>query len=274
MTNQVPVLMYHALTDTVSPPAGSLHISRQLFAEQLQWLAKNKYQSISIDEMTNAFAGKKDLSKSCVLSFDDGYHSLYRYAMPLLKKYHFTATLFLTTGITGNNDFDKAPGIGLATIPEGDRPLNWAEILTMRDNGWSVQSHSVTHADNSKITPGELMVELTESKKIIEAKLQQEVHHYAFPFGKYNAPSLQLVKQVGYRSAFTVHAGLCSAKSAIYRLPRLEIKSDDDTATFSKKMTTGSGSLKEKIKSVARDILFSDPRVKDMAKKIGGKNIN
>ena len=271
---KVPVLMYHALSDNAKKSYAAIHISTDLFLQQLEWLVKNNYRSISIDEMLLAFKDKKSLTKTFMISFDDGYYSLYQHAMPALKKNNFTATLFLTTNTIGKKNFDSIPDIVPASLPADDRPLTWQEIKTMQQNGWSIQSHSITHSDNSKLDTDQLRYELIESKKIIEAELQQPVLHYAFPFGKYNAESLKALPECGYESAFTVHSGLCSPKNNLFRLPRLEMTTNDDIEIFAKKMMTGFGSAREKLKATARNIAFSNPAVKDISKKIIGKKMN
>jgi peptidoglycan/xylan/chitin deacetylase (PgdA/CDA1 family) len=271
---KVPILMYHALVEKRTKHLHTVHITTELFRQQMEWLAANGYQAITIDDMLKGFAAKNNPGKYCIITFDDGYQSLYRYAMPLLKQYGFCATLYLATAATGQDDFKSLQSLNPATMPVNDKPLTWDEIKEMNSNGWSVQSHSVSHADNSLLSAEQLAHEVTESKKIIEQELQQPVLHYAFPFGKYNASSLTILKNAGYKTASTVHAGLCTSKNDLFRLPRLEINHSDSIASFAKKIETGFGSSKEKMRSSARNILFSNPNVKDISKKFFGKKIN
>ncbi len=266
--------MYHALVEKRTTNLHTVHITVESFRQQLEWLAANGYKTITIDEMLNGFATKNNPGKYCVITFDDGFHSLCVYALPLLKQYGFVATLYLATAATGKNDFASLPSLNPATMPAGDKPLTWNEIKELQSNGWSIQSHSVSHADNSTLSAAQFEYEITESKKNIEQQLKEPVLHYAFPFGKYNAASLKILKKNGYQTATTVHAGLCTPKNDLYRLPRLEINHTDTIASFVKKIETGFISSKEKIRSSARNIVFSNPTIKDISKKIFGKKIN
>jgi len=270
MTDQlkVPILMYHALTPKRNSKIHPIHITTELFEQEMKWLAANDYKTITIDELLKNFHKKNKPGKYCVITFDDGYLSLYKYAMPVLKQYGFKATLYLATAATGATDFSSLKSLDPKTMPDDDRPLTWQELNEMQKHGWSIQSHSVTHADNAQLANEELMHELVESKKIIEQKLHHPVLHYAFPFGKYNASSLKLVKKAGYKTSTTVHAGLCTSKNDPYRLPRLEMNSNDTIESFIKKMETGFTSSKEKIRSVVRNTIFGNPKVKDLSKKI------
>jgi peptidoglycan/xylan/chitin deacetylase (PgdA/CDA1 family) len=266
--------MYHALVEKRTSQLHTVHIPVELFTKQIEWLAVNGYQTITIDEMIEGFAAKTKHGKYCVITFDDGYHSLYKYALPVLKKYEFKATLYLTTGAVGEKDFSSLPSLTSTTLPAHDKPLTWKEIKEMTIDGWSVEAHSISHADNSQLNEKQLKHEIAESKKIIEQHLQKPVLHYAFPFGKYNAQSLAMVKKSGYKTATTVHAGLCTTRNDLYRLPRLEMNSEDSLDSFEKKITTGFISSKEKIRSSVRNVVFSNPTVKDISKKLLGKRIN
>jgi peptidoglycan/xylan/chitin deacetylase (PgdA/CDA1 family) len=264
--------MYHALVEKRTPPLHTVHITVDAFRQQMEWLAAEGFQTITISQLLNGFE-KKQTGKYCVITFDDGYQSIYRYAMPLLKQYGFCATLYLTTAAVGQNDFSNT-SIHSNTLPLNDKPLTWKEIKEMQANGWSIEAHSVTHSDINTLNAEQIKFEVAESRKIIEQQLKQPVLHYAFPFGKYNAPSLKVVRDAGYQTAATVHAGLCSAKNNLYRLPRLEINHTTTMADFAKKVETGFVSNKEKLKASARDIMFSNPAIKDISKKILGKKMN
>ncbi|MCD4812025.1 polysaccharide deacetylase family protein [bacterium] len=70
-----------------------------------------------------------------VLTFDDGFRDFYTYAYPILKKYSFTATVFLPTGFIGNGQ----------SIFNGKEHLRWDEVREIRFNGIEFGSHTVSH---------------------------------------------------------------------------------------------------------------------------------
>lgn len=101
--SQVAVLMYHR----VSPKQDSWSlksISPKCFEKQIRYFRQN-YEIFSLDILVEYMKQGKPLpEKSVVITFDDGYKDNYRYAYPILKKYHVPTTIFLTTGHidTGN----------------------------------------------------------------------------------------------------------------------------------------------------------------------------
>lgn len=264
--------MYHALTNDPGPPLNPVHISIELFRQEMEWLAKNGYHTIHISELVEAIPPGID-KKLCAITFDDGYHSLFEEAIPVLKKYGFTATLYLTTGIVGKENFSSLQNVDLHSIPPSDRPLTWEEVREMKTKGWSIQSHSISHADHCSLTDQQLFAEIVESKKKIEQELNVNVSHYAFPFGKYNNRSLDMLKKAGYHSAATVHPGLYSIKNK-YHIPRIQMNAYDTLSSFEKKITTGYHSSGQRLRSSIRDILFHNDRLKDLTKKIAGNRIN
>lgn len=266
--------MYHALTEKDSDLANPVHISFSLFTKQMEWLKDNGYRSILLDELPEIISAAGVNDKLFVLTFDDGYSSLYKYAMPLLKKLEFKAVLYLSVNCIDKKDFTDLKDIQQSSLPVNDRPLTWNEVKEMRLNGWSVQSHSMSHADHSSIDTKQLIKEVFESKINIEFHLHEPVTHYAYPFGKYDTRSIDLVKQAGYMTAVSVHPGLCDNRSDQYRLPRLEMNRYDTLETFIKKVETGFKTPAEKRRSALRRILFSNLKIKDFIKRIAGNRIN
>ncbi len=98
----VKILFSHRIIDTTNP---SFDILRELgnltvddFEKRIKYIHK-RYSIISIDEFADYMrTGKKPRSLALVLTFDDGYRSMYTNVFPLLKTYNIPATFFLTTG--------------------------------------------------------------------------------------------------------------------------------------------------------------------------------
>lgn len=103
--------------------------------EHLGWLKKKGYKIVSVQNVFDAAAGKSALpDKAALLTFDDGYLSFYTRVFPLLKKYHYPATVALVgTWMDGNVTADE-PGKPL---------LNWEQVREMVQSGLvELASHS------------------------------------------------------------------------------------------------------------------------------------
>lgn len=98
--NKIPVLCYHNLataeekTNFESEKDWTIDVKN--FEEQLKYLKKHNYKTLSMEEFYKWKQGKLNLpQKSVLITFDDGFLSNYHYAFPLLKKYNMNATVFL-----------------------------------------------------------------------------------------------------------------------------------------------------------------------------------
>ena len=84
---KLPVVMYHSL---LKDPGlqGRYVISPDLFEEDLQYLRRNGYTAVGIEDLLRYVDGKASLpEKPILLTFDDGYYNNYYYAFPLAKQY-------------------------------------------------------------------------------------------------------------------------------------------------------------------------------------------
>ena len=88
------VISYHDIRDNVDADLDqeSTALSTKNLARHFAWLQAHGYHPVSVDDILNAQAGKKPLpTKAILLTFDDGYQSMYSSVYPLLKLYRYPA---------------------------------------------------------------------------------------------------------------------------------------------------------------------------------------
>jgi peptidoglycan/xylan/chitin deacetylase (PgdA/CDA1 family) len=212
---------------------GITRLSPAHFAQQIEFLARSGYQTITFRELL-----QKDFSnpnqKKVILTFDDAYQSIYQFAFPILNKYQFTASLFIVSDFVGGyNLWDVHPGW------RKFRHLEWKEINSLVQAGWEIGSHSSSHPDLRKCPDERLFDELANSKAEIKKRTGQEPLIFSYPFGRYDARLIQFVQETGYQGACTMH--YYPADSAIdpYQLPRQGVYLWDTLPDFKAKLTDG-----------------------------------
>jgi peptidoglycan/xylan/chitin deacetylase (PgdA/CDA1 family) len=193
----VPILCYHRFGKTCK---SNLCISERTFAKHLEYLKNNGYHTIHLRDLM-AFLNYKTAipSKSVIITLDDGYRSTYEFAYPLLKRYGFTATLFIYT------DFIEASG----------NALTWHQLRKLKAAGFEIGSHSMSHTDLTKKLPHEngptywsrITKELINSKEIIDRELKQDTQFFAYPYGNYDQQILGLFSNTGYKLGLTIRTG-------------------------------------------------------------------
>lgn len=208
----VPVLNYHM----VGTLYHALCVTPSEFDEQMAYLAEKGYHTISPDDLIAYLKEGKQLPTNPILiTFDDGYVDNYQNAYPILKKYGFTATIFLVTG-----KISQDPGF-----------LTWEQVREMKAQGFSFGSHTVNHAplNLNKLTPEEIRQELLESREQMKKELGEFPTAFAYPTGARSLEIQELVKSCGYDAAFTIRYGEAGTGSNLYALERIPIFKSEKT---------------------------------------------
>src|SRR5882757_1771876 len=90
------ILMYHSITPYREDPY-QITVTPARFEQQMRWLRRRGLRGASVREVLDARA--MGCGQGLVgLTFDDGYADFVDYALPVLKRYGFTATAYLIAG--------------------------------------------------------------------------------------------------------------------------------------------------------------------------------
>jgi peptidoglycan/xylan/chitin deacetylase (PgdA/CDA1 family) len=190
----VPVLAYHKFSKHLSD---RMTVREDAFEAQMAFLEKNGYRVIPLDGLFEFLKGKRPLPrKSVVITFDDGWRSMYDIAYPILKRYGYPATLFVFTDL----------------IHPSSATLDWGKIREMSRNGIDVQCHSRTHRSLGKIENGETIqayvesvrAELVDSARVIKRQLGRDVKYLAYPYGDTNGLLIAMLGKLGFQGGLTV----------------------------------------------------------------------
>ncbi|MZQ82494.1 polysaccharide deacetylase family protein [Paenibacillus sp. 5J-6] len=186
----------------------------------MAYLHDHGYTPLSLETFFRLLEGntsEKAPEKPVLLTFDDGYLDNYEKAMPILAKYGFPATLFVSPGMT-----------------EQDGYLNWEQIKKMQARGWDIQPHGMSHPHLPKLTAEEQAYEIVEARKLIEEHLGTKADVFCYPYGERNKTTLKLLKQHEFRFAFTIDQGFATNEQSPFLLKRLFVNGEEDLQAFVK----------------------------------------
>ena len=100
---EVPVLMYHHISDDVT---SSAVVTAETFERHMAALLDEGYSPVSLRELSDFVHGDGELpEKPVVITFDDGYMSNYELAFPILKKYGSKASVFVIGSSVGKSEY-------------------------------------------------------------------------------------------------------------------------------------------------------------------------
>lgn len=180
-----PILAFHDIGKTKAISVTC--VNRDLFERFLIFLGESGIKGTSISTCKNT----NDLP----LTFDDGLESFYLVAFPLLRKYHFSATVFVVTGFVGRQsewDYYRRPH------------MNWKQIIELQREGIEFGSHTHSHRDLRKLSSDSLLAELSDSRKVLEDQLATTVRLVSYPFGRFNDRVTEAARQAGYQAGFSL----------------------------------------------------------------------
>lgn len=194
------------------------------FAAQMAYLAAFGYRVIDLDRALGLLAGEGPIPpRTLVLTFDDGYAGFLAYALPVLERHGFPATLYAVSGCLGG----RAQWLAEAgrEIPA---LMGAAELKSVRASGVSVGSHTVTHVRLAEAGPDQRRRELADSKAALEDLLGEEVRHLCYPYGSFDLDTVRAAAAAGYISATTCLRGAAAAADHPLALPRKAISFGDN----------------------------------------------
>lgn len=235
---QANVFVYHRFGDDRYP---STNVSIEVFRRQLELLRQNDYQVLSLGQVVERLQQGQALPERCaVLTIDDGYESFASGGLPLLKEFGYPATLFVSTDSVGR------PGY-----------LGWEALRRIGGAGIEIGNHSAAHEHMAASRAGEdpaqwrerMRVDLTRSQNAFHEHLGMEPKLFAYPYGEYSLPLMQLLGELGFQAAATQHSGVVAPHSHLFALPRFPM--GGSYATFE--------GFRDKLRMRALPVLKSEP---------------
>jgi poly-beta-1,6-N-acetyl-D-glucosamine N-deacetylase len=213
--------------DVVDQPAdlGTDAITTKTFVQFLDWLKGTGWKTISLDDVSAAARGLRRLpDKAILLTFDDGYRSLYTRVFPLLKAYRYPAV----AALVGSWMEDAADG----TVLYGDKKVprsnfvSWAEAREMQASGliefashgydlhrgvpanpqgsftpaavtWRYDPRTRTYEDDAQHI-ARIRADLIRSRAMMEANLGRPPRVIIWPYGRRTGLALQVAKDLGF----------------------------------------------------------------------------
>ena len=209
-------------------------VTTRSLAQFFDWLKATGWTAISLDDLEAARRGTRPLpDKAILITFDDGYKSLYTRVFPLLKVYRFPAVAALV-GIW----MEGAPGSmvsygGDKYVPRSNF-ITWAEAREMQASGlvefashsyslhrgvqanpqgsmtptavtWAYDPATRRYEDDRQYTE-RIRANLARSRSQLAANLGRAPRAIVWPYGRYTGPGLEVAKQLGFSFSFTLDA--------------------------------------------------------------------
>lgn len=189
-------------------------IEKEKFAEQMRYLAENGYQSLFFSEL------EKELpEKAIIISFDDGFRTVYENAEPIMRQYGLKGNIYLATGCVGTDP----------------KFMSWEMVEELYCNRrFEMQAHTHNHVDIRTLSREGMQEEITRSNRLFEEHLGYTPKAFCMPYGIYTRLSIALLQECGsYRYVLGSFYGRRPENKLEDRiLPRIGISDNDSLTVF------------------------------------------
>jgi peptidoglycan/xylan/chitin deacetylase (PgdA/CDA1 family) len=177
----VPILCYHAVDDdqhdrTISPRA---------FEQHMEWLVRVA-TPIDLRTLERLLLGERSITRPVVVTFDDGYASVFDAAFPVLERLGIPFAIFPTTGHVGGEQTLRGRSKSL---------VSWHQLRGMLDSGLlTVGCHTHRHDTAVPLDPEMLGKDIEVSLSTLDEHLGVRARTFAFPKGRFDDATLASVQ--------------------------------------------------------------------------------
>lgn len=210
---QVSILCYHRLS--TDGKATDMVIPVEDFREQMQRLKESNVTVVGMDDFLAWKRGEKNLpDPSVLITFDDGWESVYTQAFPVLREHGFPFTFFLYTNY----------------LESGGRSLSVAQVKEMLAHGGALGCHSRSHpygaevkrrlAEDAEKGMAFLREEMVKTADRLEKVVGVRPKVYAYPGGYYSEEMHPLAGEAGYEACFTVNPAKITWQTPVLEVHR------------------------------------------------------
>lgn len=244
---RLPILMYHNITQKCCQ-VGPYTVLAKTLENDLRFLKQNGFQTITMSELLDHLDNGAPLpEKPIMLTFDDGFESVYVYALPLLEKYDMTAVVAIVGAYTERFTQTEDHNLDYSY-------LTWPQVEDMYRSGRiELQNHTTNlHStggarQGSRIIPGETASGYTTVFTQDVGALQDSIfahtgwrpNTFVYPYGFCCKESLPLLSDMGFRAGLTCQEivnELPADGSKFFLLGRFNRGGNVSTETFLKRV--------------------------------------
>ena len=230
---ELAVLVYH----DIDPQATSdVSCTPTQFAEQMRAILHSGYQPVSLEEtrlfLLGAIPGAR---RPVLITFDDGYESVYTYALPLAVQLRIPMTVFVVTSRIG-----LKPQFLPYLTREMISRMATSGLFDFGSHTHDLHVNSLMIAEAFHTRPNPFLThvrqDLVQSRDTLESITKRKVTALAWPYGKYDWEMTETARQCGFFLHFTSRFGYNPPGSNPLGIKRIPVTIRDTPETILKKL--------------------------------------
>ena len=198
---------------------GIQDIERDRFAAQLDLLKRH-----ALLIRPDSIGRHPPAQLSVIVTFDDGFQSVVRNAIPSLLSRGIPSTHFIPAGLVGTAPcWDGAQEYN----PHPETVMDVATLGSLSPELIVIGSHTATHPVLPDLGADEILAELQRSRELLRHYTGQAVDFLSFPYGRYDDRCIALARVAGYQRGFTVNPWSIDETASTFTLGRVKVSPTD-----------------------------------------------
>ena len=247
--DRLTVISYHEIEEPAEALIPDYAVSPTMFVRHIDWLRNNGFVFVSVEQVLAAKRGESRLpSKAVLLTFDDGYQSVYTHAWPLLRLLKIPSVISVVTKWQESADQVDYAGKQVAR----NKFLSWATLKEMQSSGLvEIASHthdlhhglkanpqgsaqpaatvrrfdSIQGYETEAVYLRRIDADLRLSRDVIRKRIGSAPRIVTWPYGKYNEMLESVASKYGMNVGLTLDDGDNHAGVPMSRLRRILVES-------------------------------------------------
>ncbi|MEG1027392.1 MAG: polysaccharide deacetylase family protein [Oscillospiraceae bacterium] len=208
---KLPVIMYHHILEN-SNKLGDYVISPKQFEQDIKYITDKGYTAITSKELLNFLKYGDTLpEKPIMITFDDGYESVYKYAYPILKKYNQKAITLIIGKYTDLFSDENEPRHINYSHLSYKQLLEISDMFEIGNHTYNMHQNAQGKRYGCKKISGETYEDyklaLTNDVGYLSQKIIDNIGYkpkcFAYPFGAISKESKVVLEDFGFEVFFT-----------------------------------------------------------------------
>jgi biofilm PGA synthesis lipoprotein PgaB len=258
---ELTVLSYHEIADAADALSPDYAVTPTHFLRQMDWLRNHGYRFVSVDDVLASREGRRPLPEKAILvTFDDGYRSVYAHAWPVLRMFRIPAVVnVIGSWLEAKDeiDFDGRAHPRSAV-------MDWKALREMVDSGLvEIGSHSfdLHHGiqgnpqgnmepagttrqwlpsekryETEKAYRRRVQADLERNSDLIRRRFGRAPRVIAWPYGRYNAVTRDVALGLGMRIGLTLDDGANTRETPLFGLRRVLVSRSMSLVEFGREI--------------------------------------